>query len=114
MTQAVAPATSTISSGLDMAVTPKVESIATETKACDFPVPVTMATATETNNFIALETPPNSTVDLEELMECLGNNKLLTNDTVDFGSMNIEPRQTSVSVHFVHDFMSDCVYSWWE
>ena len=71
--------------------------------ALDFPAPVSQATVaapaeTVTSGYIAMETEPSSTVDIDMLLQCLGdNNHLVTTSNQTFGSLNIEPRQPEVS-----------------
>ena len=78
------------------------------TNALDFPASVSQATVTTpaetvTSGYIAMETgEPSSTVDLEVLLQCLGdNNHLVTTGNQTFDSLNIEPRQPEVSFKFV-------------
>ena len=85
-----------------LAVTPKVEPVMTN--ALDFTAPVSQATGAVpgeimTSGYIAMETEPSSTVDLDMLLQCLGdNNHLVTTGNQTFDSLNIEPRQTEVGL----------------
>ena len=79
---------------------PKVEPVMAN--ALDFTAPVNEATVAVpgeimTSGYIAMETEPSSTLDLNMLMQCLGdNNHLVTTSNQTFDSLNIEPRQTEV------------------